>query len=80
MQIGIHHGGIFYEFVPWNGVVSFEISQWGHWYMSAENETHKVIVYLLGFFVFEMVLYHEKLYLEAKSPSCFGKLSFIWPS
>ncbi|GFZ08458.1 tocopherol cyclase, chloroplast [Actinidia rufa] len=40
--IGIHHGGIFYEFVPWNGVVSFEISQWGHWYMSAENETHKV--------------------------------------
>lgn len=40
--IGIHHGGTFYEFVPWNGVVSWEIAPWGHWLLSAENETHKV--------------------------------------
>ncbi|XAR70867.1 tocopherol cyclase [Bertholletia excelsa] len=40
--IGIHYGGVFYEFVPWNGVINFEISPWGYWYMSAENETHKV--------------------------------------
>lgn len=43
MQVGIHFGGIFYEFVPWNGVVSWEIAQWGHWFMAAENETHKVL-------------------------------------
>ncbi|KAL6980106.1 putative tocopherol cyclase, chloroplastic [Sarracenia purpurea var. burkii] len=40
--IGIHYGGIFYEFVPWNGIVDFEIAPWGHWHISAENETHKV--------------------------------------
>ncbi|KAF5938880.1 hypothetical protein HYC85_023139 [Camellia sinensis] len=41
-MIGIHYEGIFYEFVPWNGVVDFEIAPWGHWCVSAENETHKV--------------------------------------
>ncbi|MBD4018862.1 tocopherol cyclase, partial [Xanthomonas citri pv. citri] len=29
--IGVHHGGIFYEFVPWNGVVEWEVTQWGQW-------------------------------------------------
>lgn len=46
MQIGIHYEGTFYEFVPWNGVVNFEVAPWGHWCMSAENETHKVIEYI----------------------------------
>ncbi|GKE44584.1 tocopherol cyclase, partial [Tanacetum coccineum] len=41
-QIGVHFGGIFYEFVPWNGVVEWEIAQWGHWHVTADNETHKV--------------------------------------
>lgn len=50
LQIGVHYEGIFYEFVPWNGVVDWEIAQWGHWFMSAENETHMVIVcYLILF-------------------------------
>ncbi|KAK2661206.1 hypothetical protein Ddye_007739 [Dipteronia dyeriana] len=40
--IGVHYDGNFYEFVPWNGVVSWEIAQWGYWYMAAENETHMV--------------------------------------
>ncbi|OMO91061.1 Tocopherol cyclase [Corchorus olitorius] len=40
--IGVHYDGVFYEFVPWNGVLSWEITQWGFWYMSAENETHMV--------------------------------------
>ncbi|KAL3819014.1 hypothetical protein ACJIZ3_004919 [Penstemon smallii] len=40
--IGVHYDGIFYEFVPWNGVVNWEISPWGHWCISAENEKHKV--------------------------------------
>ncbi|XP_047325739.1 tocopherol cyclase, chloroplastic isoform X2 [Impatiens glandulifera] len=42
--VGIHCGGVFYEFVPWNGVVAFEIAPWGSWIISAENETHKVEV------------------------------------
>ncbi|EPS71540.1 chloroplast tocopherol cyclase, partial [Genlisea aurea] len=41
-MIGVHCSGIFYEFVPWNGAVEWEIAPWGHWRMSAENETHEV--------------------------------------
>ncbi|XP_058074300.1 probable tocopherol cyclase, chloroplastic isoform X1 [Magnolia sinica] len=40
-MIGVHHNGIFYEFVPWTGVVSWEIAQWGYWNISAENEMYK---------------------------------------
>lgn len=42
--IGVHFGGIFYEFVPWTGTVSWEITQWGYWKVSADNETHMVEV------------------------------------
>lgn len=47
MQIAVHYDGVFYEFVPWNGVVNWEIAQWGSWSMSAENETHKVVDFKL---------------------------------
>ncbi|TYJ25119.1 hypothetical protein E1A91_A07G027300v1 [Gossypium mustelinum] len=40
--IGVHYDGIFYEFVPWNGVVTWEIAQWGYWNIAAENKTHMV--------------------------------------
>ncbi|KAK4798587.1 hypothetical protein SAY86_030913 [Trapa natans] len=40
--VGVHYGGKFYEFVPWNGVVEWEVNTWGFWYMTAENDTHKV--------------------------------------
>ncbi|XP_054797273.1 tocopherol cyclase, chloroplastic-like isoform X2 [Prosopis cineraria] len=40
--IGVHYGGIFYEFVPWNGVVNWEIAPWGYWFMSADNGRHVV--------------------------------------
>ncbi|CAI9284324.1 unnamed protein product [Lactuca saligna] len=40
--IGVHYGGIFYEFVPWNGVVEWEVTQWGYWHVTAYNETHKI--------------------------------------
>ncbi|KAF5198433.1 Tocopherol cyclase protein [Thalictrum thalictroides] len=40
--IGVHYGGVFYEFVPWNGVVSWEIAPWGRWRISADNQRHKV--------------------------------------
>ncbi|KAL7159342.1 hypothetical protein ABFS83_01G020900 [Erythranthe nasuta] len=41
-MIGVHYGGVFYEFAPWNGVVNWEVAQWGHWFITAENETHTV--------------------------------------
>lgn len=40
--IGIHYGGKFYEFVPWNGVVSWEVATWGYWFMSADNGNYVV--------------------------------------
>ena len=46
-QIGVHHNGVFHEFVPWNGVVNWEISPWGYWYLTAENETHLVMNFFL---------------------------------
>lgn len=41
-MIGIHHGGKFYEFVPWNARVTWEIHPWGYWYMQAENAEYIV--------------------------------------
>lgn len=40
--VGVHYDGVFYEFVPWNGVVSWEIAPWGNWQISADNQRHKV--------------------------------------
>ncbi|KAJ8773634.1 hypothetical protein K2173_005880 [Erythroxylum novogranatense] len=40
--IGVHYNGIFYEFVPWNGIVNWEVSPWGSWLMSAENHNHLI--------------------------------------
>ncbi|KAM7275212.1 hypothetical protein ACFE04_017078 [Oxalis oulophora] len=40
--IGVHYNGIFHEFVPWNGVLNWEVKPWGYWYMAAENATHLV--------------------------------------
>lgn len=40
--VGIHHRGLFYEFVPWNAEVSWEIHPWGYWHMTAENRHYRV--------------------------------------
>ncbi|MED6133082.1 Tocopherol cyclase, chloroplastic [Stylosanthes scabra] len=40
--IGVHYAGIFYEFVPWNGDVNWEVNPWGYWFMSADNGKHVV--------------------------------------
>ncbi|XP_027354636.1 tocopherol cyclase, chloroplastic isoform X3 [Abrus precatorius] len=40
--IGIHYDGQFYEFVPWNGVVNWEVTTWGYWFMSADNGRYVV--------------------------------------
>ncbi|KAG2400135.1 hypothetical protein LR48_Vigan2574s000100 [Vigna angularis] len=40
--IGIHYDGKLYEFVPWNGVVNWEIATWGYWFISADNGKYVV--------------------------------------
>lgn len=41
-MIGIHHKGKFYEFVPWNSAVKWEIKPWGSWWMQARNNQFEV--------------------------------------
>jgi tocopherol cyclase len=40
--IGLHYRGKFYEFVPWNAQVSWQIQPWGRWAMQAQNEQWEV--------------------------------------
>lgn len=39
--IGIHYHGRFYEFVPWNSRISWQVEPWGKWMMSAENNRYR---------------------------------------
>lgn len=41
-MVGIHHRGNFYEFVPWNSKVSWQIEPWGKWQMQATNRDFTV--------------------------------------
>lgn len=41
-MVGIHYCGKFYEFVPWNSEVSWQISPWGEWQMQAINSEFRV--------------------------------------
>jgi tocopherol cyclase len=41
-MIGIHYQGKFYEFVPWNAEVNWEIHPWGYWHMHAKTDRHEV--------------------------------------
>ncbi len=41
-MIGVHHKGKFYEFVPWNAQVHWEIQPWGHWHMWAESDQYTI--------------------------------------
>ncbi len=40
--VGIHHHGVFYEFVPWNARVSWHVDPWGCWRMWAEQRRYRV--------------------------------------
>mmetsp|Transcript_5140 Transcript_5140/g.12420 ORF Transcript_5140/g.12420 Transcript_5140/m.12420 type:complete len:260 (+) Transcript_5140:2-781(+) len=40
--VGVHVAGKFFEFVPWEGEVTWNISTWGSWIMTGTNETHHV--------------------------------------
>lgn len=79
--IGVHHAGVFYEFVPWNGVVEWEIAQWGYWKMCADNGSYKVEL--------EARTEHSGTTLRAPTPqaglapackdTCFGELKLqLW--
>lgn len=41
-MVGIHYQGKFYEFVPWNGEVAWEVQPWGFWSMQAYNADYEV--------------------------------------
>ncbi|HLO84984.1 MAG TPA: tocopherol cyclase family protein [Nostocaceae cyanobacterium] len=41
-MIGIHYQGKFYEFVPWNSRVKWDIQPWGLWQMQASNSNYEV--------------------------------------
>jgi tocopherol cyclase len=41
-MVGIHYRGKFYEFVPWNAEVRWDIHPWGYWWMQAENADYRV--------------------------------------
>lgn len=41
-MVGIHHGGQFYEFVPWNATLRWHIAPWGSWRLRAERPDYVV--------------------------------------
>ncbi len=41
-MIGLHYQGKFYEFVPWNSQVSWNIQPWGRWQMQARNLNYEI--------------------------------------
>lgn len=41
-MVGVHYDGKLFEFVPWNGVVEWEVSPWGYWQMTAHNDLYEV--------------------------------------
>jgi tocopherol cyclase len=43
-MICLHYQGKFYEFVPWNAQVNWQIQPWGRWEMQADNEDFEVTI------------------------------------
>ena len=43
-MVGIHYRGKFYEFVPWNSHVGWQVQPWGEWRIWAENNQFAVEV------------------------------------
>jgi len=41
-MVGLHYQGKFYEFVPWNSEVHWDIQPWGGWQMQARNSEFEV--------------------------------------
>jgi len=45
-MVGLHYQGEFYEFVPWNATVHWEVQPWGSWRIRAENDRY--IINIIG--------------------------------
>ncbi len=43
-MVGIHYRGKFYEFVPWNAQVHWQVEPWGMWHIWAKNQHYAVEV------------------------------------
>jgi tocopherol cyclase len=41
-MVGIHYRGKFYEFVPWNSQINWQIQPWGKWQIQATNGDFQV--------------------------------------
>jgi tocopherol cyclase len=41
-MVGLHYRGKFYEFVPWNSEVYWDILPWGRWQMQARNAEYEI--------------------------------------
>lgn len=41
-MIGLHYQGKFYEFVPWNSEIHWDIMPWGRWQMHARNAQYEI--------------------------------------
>lgn len=41
-MVGIHYGGVFYEFVPWNATVTWTIQPWGHFEVRSRTERYEI--------------------------------------
>ena len=71
MKVGVHYEGKFYEFVPWNGVVRWEIASWGYWYITAENDTHMVLNIVFAIVSYCFTFYPVRsLFLELNLCDC----------
>jgi tocopherol cyclase len=40
--VGIHYQGQFYEFVPWNSKISWQVLPWGSWQIWAERQDYAI--------------------------------------
>jgi tocopherol cyclase len=43
-MIGVHHHGVFYEFVPWNAQIGWRVADWGHWQIWAETDDAAIAI------------------------------------
>jgi tocopherol cyclase len=41
-MIGIHYRDKFYEFVPWNAQIDWQIQPWGEWRIQASNQDYRI--------------------------------------
>jgi tocopherol cyclase len=41
-MVGLHYRGQFYEFVPWNATLSWQISPWGEWHIQGDRSDYLV--------------------------------------